>query len=177
MFMDDLIHIQIQEHENGTKTVEVVIDEDRKFRFDLSVFPYAPRDNTDLFLHHMERLFHTDPSGKDILYPPPDVADTRELLENQPVDVDTMIVSLDDIAGDLIHLLPEIKQKHNIEGRAAILIVEGKIGLLEVETAASAIEEAYHTDVFRVGFYKDDIPGKVYASLWWFNRRKWSWEM
>lgn len=172
MFIDDLINIQVQEHENGTKTVEVVLGEDRKFKFDLSVFPYAPRDNTDLFLRHLERLFHTDPSGKDILYPPPDVADTREFLEGQSVDVDTIIVSQDDIAGDLIRLLSEVKQNHSIEGRAAILIIEGDIGLLEVETAASAIEEAYHTDVFRVGFYKDDIPGKVYASLWWFDRRK-----
>jgi len=143
----------------------------------LSVFPHIQgNDAYDLFLHHMERLFHTDPSDKDVLYPPPDVADTRELLEDQSVDIDTMIVPLDDIAEGLIHLLSKIKKEHNIDGRAAILIVEGEIGLLDVETASSAIEEAYHTDVFRLGFYKDDIPGKVYASLWWFDRRKWSWE-
>ena len=175
MFMDDLIRIQIGENGNGTKTAEVVVDDGRSFRFDLSVFSHAPDE--DLFLRHLERLFHTDPSSNDILYPPPDVADTRELLEDQPVDVDTIIVSQDDIAGDLIRLLSEVKQNHSIEGRVAILIVEGDIGLLDVETAASAIEEAYHTDVFRVGFYKDEIPGKAYASLWWFDRRKWSWDV
>ena len=173
--MGELIPVKVQEHENGTKTVEAVVEDERSFRFDLSVFPHTQGDEADdLRLRHLERLLHTNPSSEDILYPPPDIADMRELLENQSVDIDTMIVSPDDIAGDLIRLLSEIKQNHSIEGRAAILILEGDIGLLEIEMAAKALENECKTDVLQVGFNKGDIPGKVYASLWWFDRHKWS---
>lgn len=76
--MGDLIHIQIQEHENGTKTVEVVVDNEDSFRFDLSVFPQVQGVIADnLCLRHLERFFHTDPSSSGIIYPPPDIADMR----------------------------------------------------------------------------------------------------
>ncbi len=168
------ISARVQERENGTKSVEVVINNENDFRFDLSVFSHVPGD--DFCLRHLERLLCTDPSDSDTLYPPPDIADTRELLENQSADVDTMIVSPDDIAGDLIRLLPEIKQNHSIKDRAAILILEGDTGLLEIETTAKALESGCNTDVLQVGFYKGDILGGIWASLWWFDRRKWSWE-
>ncbi len=154
--MGEMIPAKLQEQATGAKSVEVMADGEGRFRFDLSVFPHAPDEA--LYLHHLERLLHTAPSDKDILYPPPDIADMRELLENQSVDVDTMIVSPDDIAGDLIRLLPEVKQNHNIEGRAAILIIEGDIGLLEIEATAEALESECKTDVLQVGFYKGDIP-------------------
>lgn len=177
MYMREWISVQLQENKNGTKTVGVVVDSERSFRFDLSVFPHTPGDeDDDLCLRHLERLFHTDPSDSSIQCPPPDIADTRELLENQSVDVDTMVISPNDIAGELILMFPEFKQNHNIKGRAAILIIEGDIGLLDIEIAAKALEGECNTDVLPVSFYKGDIPSKVYASLWWFDRRKWSWE-
>lgn len=88
-----------------------------------------------------------------------------------------MVVSLDDVSGDLLCPLPEIRLQHSIENRSAFVLLEGDIGLLEASDSAQALREKCDTDVLPVAFYKDDIPGKVYASLWWFDRRKWSWDV
>lgn len=175
MDMRELIPVKVQEHENGAKTVEVALDDGRSFWFASNVYAFVEDDGVhgnDLFLRHLERLFHTDPSSSGIIYPPLDIADMRDLFENQSVDIDTTIVSPDDVSGDLLRLLPEIRCLHSIENRAAFVLLEGDIGLLEADDAAHALGENCNTEVGPVAFYTYDIPGKVYASLWWFFDRE-----
>ncbi len=139
-----------------------------------SFFSYTHGEDNPPHLRHLNLLLHGDFSSNRVLYPQPDTADLREFFDGQTVLTDGASFPLSGVSDGIEQWLAEIKQRHGIEGKSPLLVADGRLSLVEIADMLDLFER-HGIDCLPVAYYDDRLADHVGVSLWWFDRRKWSW--